>query len=98
MYTDSKEQLFYKGLTNQELYQKLKEKFCSPCSEILSAILYNNIARLKAEYPDVLIIDPVKAFLDMEDENPKHPVFFDYMHLTPKGNKLLAEIIAKNLT
>jgi len=43
------------------------------------------------------VLDPIEVFIREEDRNPGEPIFFDYLHLTPKGNRLLGEMIAGEL-
>lgn len=97
---DEAEQLRYKKLSNSQLFDILENT--SNLSEnsgniILSTILYNNIYRLQESYPDILIVDPIKEFLHQAKLRGKDILFRDYIHLSPEGNKLLAEIIVEDV-
>ena len=43
-----------------------------------------------------ILIDPIKEFLDKDVVYEE--LFYDEFHLTPKGNALLARVIANNIS
>lgn len=57
------------------------------------------LKKIQDKHPDMLILDPVQEMIQLANQE-KDPmdVFSDgHLHLTPKGNVLFAEIIAKKL-
>ena len=57
---------------------------------VLGTILNKKIDELKI-YKNVIIVDPRKALTSSEQN------FTDYIHLTPKGNGILANEISKKI-
>tara|TARA_B100001741_G_scaffold228627_1_gene190164 strand:+ start:50 stop:655 length:606 start_codon:yes stop_codon:yes gene_type:complete len=57
---------------------------------LTNAILNKNMEKLKLR-KNIILIDPIEE-LTFDKEN-----FFDYLHLNPKGNLILAEIIYNQL-
>ena len=57
---------------------------------IMGTILNKKIDELKI-YKNVIVIDPRKVLTSSEQN------FTDYLHLTPKGNKVLAFEISKKI-
>ena len=99
-WTDPGKQLFYKELSDEKLFEFLKDsRFVESrvYFMVLSFLLYNKNFELKSENPEVIVVDPIERFLEEEKKSPHDPVFFDYIHLTPKGNTILANLIANEL-
>ena len=62
---------------------------------LTNAILNKQLDNLKNKYKNVAVIDPLDSFLG---KGPNHEeLFHDYVHLTPLGNKLLAENIVASM-
>jgi hypothetical protein len=58
---------------------------------LTNAILNKQLDNLKKRHEKLIVIDPIDKFLG---EGVNHEeLFYDYVHLTPKGNRLLAEVI-----
>ena len=58
---------------------------------ITGTILNKNLDHFK-DYSNVTIVDPLKALLSDKDN------FIDYIHLTPKGNEILAKEIFREIS
>lgn len=96
-YQDPVRQLYYKKFLNEKLYKVLDGETTMEVVGVLPALIYNNIDRLEKEYSDVMVLDPIEAFIQKEEETPTRDIFIGYSHLSPKGNRLLAEMIAEKL-
>ena len=57
---------------------------------VMGTVLNKNIDELK-NFNNVVIVDPVKDLVNSGDN------FTDYLHLTPKGNQILASKIYKKI-
>ncbi len=96
-YQDPARQLDYKKHSNEELFKVLNGESTMAPVGILPALIYNNIFRLQKEFPDVIVLDPVETFIKKENETPGKDYFIGHSHLTPKGSRLLAELITEKL-
>lgn len=92
-------QLYFKRLSSEQLRDILDDGLSGDAGSgpVFSALLYNSINKLKANFQDVIIIDPVETLIRQQVKNTSRRIFFDYLHLTEKGNKILADFIAKEL-
>lgn len=75
------------------VYQKHSAQ--NPYWIVSNAMLNRQLDLLKGDQENLLIIDPLDEFLG-ENSNYKD-LFYDYVHLTSKGNELLAKIIEENI-
>ena len=56
------------------------------------------IKKIQDKHPDLLVLDPVDEMnLAADKESQQQAIFWDSVHLSPKGNLLLANLIARRL-
>ncbi len=58
---------------------------------LTNTMLNKQLDNLKNKYNNVIIVDPLDSFLGKDINHEE--LFYDYVHLTPLGNKLLAKDI-----
>jgi hypothetical protein len=98
MVLDPSVQLAFHKLPKEELLARLHQpSFFSQTDIIFSSLLYHEIKRLERSQADLVVVDPVRRFIEEQYRNPEDPVFQDHVHLTARGNLLLAEMIADAL-
>jgi len=73
-----------------EIWQKFKSYVDPTLNSIWSALLYDDLYRLKNEFPEMLLLDPVEQFLNKNEEKN---LFEDTIHFTHDGNKALSSLI-----
>jgi hypothetical protein len=62
---------------------------------LTSAILNKQLDNIKKKHEEMILVDPIGEFLG---EGVNHEeLFYDYVHLTSKGNSLLAGIIYRSI-
>ncbi len=56
------------------------------------------IKKMQEQYPDIIVLDPVEDMIRLADQEPHaQTIFYGALHLTPKGNMILADFIASKI-
>lgn len=56
------------------------------------------IKKVQDKHPDLIVLDPVNEMLQLANQQgKKQTIFYDVVHLTPEGNTIFSNIIAKRI-